>query len=217
MKKILVKPYIFVGTFVTVGIIITTVYTIVHFNNSKELDISSKQEERSQEEQQQINYSNEIAEVKNQEEVVEILKEKDAWKENNSKIKTEDITEVEEKTIIKDNTSNNVELENGNTNQEQEKLELLKYYLMKEKEIEARIQALKCATPMFRMEEARIKIEELEQKMYSTTKENEKEVYRNSIEKIKQQMEEQERYIERLEELESQLEEIKNKIEEIEK
>lgn len=219
MKKFLLKPYIFIGTFVTAGITITTVYTIINFSNSKKLDVSTRQEEGGQEEVQQVDYSNEIVEFKNTEEKTETLKEKNEWKENNSKIITGNVAEVQEKTLMQNNTPNSVELENDNNNQK-EKVELLKehvIYLEQEKNnIKAQIQNLKYATPMFNIEGANIRIEELEQKINLTTKENEKEFYRNSIEKIKQQIEENKRYLENLEKLESQLTEIENRIKEIE-
>ncbi len=219
MKKFLLKPYIFIGTFVTAGITITTVYTIINFSNSKKLDVSTRQEEGGQEEVQQVDYSNEIVEFKNTEEKAETLKEKNEWKENNSKIITGNVAEVQEKTLMQNNTPNSVELENDNNNQK-EKVELLKehvIYLEQEKNnIKAQIQNLKYATPMFNIEGANIRIEELEQKINLTTKENEKEFYRNSIEKIKQQIEENKRYLENLEKLESQLTEIENRIKEIE-
>lgn len=219
MSKFLLKPYIFIGTFVTAGITITTVYTIINFSNSEKLDVSSRQEERWQEEVQQVDYSNEIVEFKNTEEKTETLKEKNEWKENNSKIITGNVAEVQEKTLMQNNTPNSVELENDNNNQKG-KVELLKeqaIYLEQEKNnIKAQIQNLKYATPMFNIEGANIRIEELEQKINLTTKENEKEFYRNSIEKIKQQIEENKRYLENLEKLESQLTEIENRIKEIE-
>ena len=74
MKIKIPKPYIFIGTLVTTGVIITISYNIITADNAKEVVSINNQSEPIK----QIDYSNEILEIKqrltNVEEEIELLK-----------------------------------------------------------------------------------------------------------------------------------------------
>ncbi len=100
MKIKIPKPYIFIGTLVTTGVIITISYNIITADNAKEVVSINNQSEPIK----QIDYSNEILEIKqrltNVEEEIELLKEKD-------KI-------LEESNTKQDETINNLKVQESN-------------------------------------------------------------------------------------------------------